>query len=261
MVEPNLLLEQLRSPEVRERIESGWVSVIFACGAVEQHGPHLPLFTDAEIGTASALEVARRLGRTLVAPTIRIGCSDHHMEFAGTITIRKQTFEAMVTDYVTSLKRHGFERILVLPTHGGNFGPLAAMEGALQAAAAPAMVAAYTDLLGVVEVWRRETEAELGLGSSVGGHADVAETSLMRSLHHDLVRMDLAEGGFQAPLSEEVVARLHREGMRAMAPNGIFGDARGATPALGRRLLSVFADEAAAWFRSRVPQAAAPKQS
>lgn len=244
-----LQLERLRSPEVRARIDHGWTTVLFACGAVEQHGPHLPLFTDAEIGTALGVEVARRLGRTLVAPTVRIGCSDHHMEFAGTITLRRDTFEAVVTDYVTSLKRHGFERILILPTHGGNFGPLAAMEEGLRVAVAPATVVAYTDLIGTVDLWRRETEAELGLGARVGGHADVAETSLMRTLHHDLVRMDLAEPGFQAPLSEEVVARLMREGMRAMAPSGIFGDARGATPALGRRLLSVFADHAADAFR------------
>lgn len=245
----NLQLERLRSPEIRERIQAGWTSVIVACGAVEQHGPHLPLFTDAEIGTASAVEIARRLGHTLVAPTIRIGCSDHHMEFAGTITVRRETFEAVVTDYVTSLARHGFQRIFLLPTHGGNFGPLAAMEESLRRAVAPTLVAAYTDVFAVVELWRRETEAELGLGASVGGHADIAETSIMRHLHENLVRMDLAEKGFMGAMSEEVVARLMREGMRSMSSNGIFGDARGATTALGQRLLNAFADHAADVFR------------
>ncbi|HKO22444.1 MAG TPA: creatininase family protein [Candidatus Eisenbacteria bacterium] len=245
----NLQLEQLRSPEIRERIQAGWTSVIVACGAVEQHGPHLPLFTDAEVGTASAIEIARRLGHTLVAPTIRIGCSEHHMEFAGTITVRRETFEAVVTDYVTSLARHGFQRIFLLPAHGGNFGPLAAMEERLRQAVAPTLVVAYTDVFSVVDLWRRETEAELGLGASVGGHADIAETSVMRHLHESLVRMDLAERGFMGAMSEEVVARLMREGMRSMSPNGIFGDAHGATSALGQRLLNAVADHVADVFR------------
>lgn len=244
-----LQLERLRSPEVRARIENGWTTALFACGAVEQHGPHLPLFTDAEIGTALALEVARRLGRTLVAPTIRVGCSDHHMAFAGTLSLRKETFEALVTDYVSSLARHGFDRILILPTHGGNFRPLQAMEDRLQAAAAPATVAMYTDLTGLVELWRRETEAELKLGSRIGGHADIGETSIMMSLHADLIRSDLAEAGFQGELTDEFVARLMREGMAAIAPNGILGDARGATAPLGRRLLEALAEQVADSFR------------
>lgn len=242
-------LERLRSPEVRARIDDGWTTVLIACGAVEQHGPHLPLFTDAEIGTALALEIARRLGRTLVAPTIRVGCSDHHLAFAGTLSLRQETFESLVLDHVTSLARHGFRRILIVPTHGGNFGPLAAMEDRLRKAAAPASVACYTDLMAVVELWRRETDAELELGDRVGGHADVAETSIMQKLHPDLVRPDLAEAGFQGPLSEEVVARLMRDGMGSIAPNGIMGDARGATPASGQRLLIAMADMVAGVFR------------
>jgi len=254
-----LELERLRSPDVRARIQAGWTTVLFACGAVEQHGPHLPLFTDAEIGTHLALGVARRLGLTLVAPTIRVGCSDHHMAYAGTLSLRRETFEAVARDYVASLARHGFDRILILPTHGGNFGPLKAMEDRLSQAALPATVAAYTDLMGLVELWRREAEAELGLGSRIGGHADIGETSVMVSLHPDLVRSDLAEIGFQGALTEDVVARLMRDGIGSLASNGIIGDARGATPVLGRRLLEALADEVAGVFRERalVPRSGA----
>jgi creatinine amidohydrolase len=256
-----LQLERLRSPEVRDRIDHGWTTALFACGAVEQHGPHLPLFTDAEIGTHLALGVARRLGLTLVAPTIRVGCSDHHMAFAGTLSLRKDTFEVIVSDYVTSLARHGFERILILPTHGGNFGPLQAMEDRLRKAAAPATVAMYTDLTGLVELWRRETDAELQLGSRIGGHADIGETSIMMSLHPDLIRSDLAEAGFQGELTDEFIARLMREGMAAIAPNGILGDARGATALLGRRLLEALAEQVADVFRASALDLHARSQS
>jgi creatinine amidohydrolase len=250
MSDPEIQLERLRSPEIRQRIREGWDSVIFACGAVEQHGPHLPLFMDSEHGTRAAVEVASRLGRTLVAPTIRIGCSEHHMAFSGTISLRPETFEALVTDYITSFTRHGFRRILILPTHGGNFAPLAEMAERLQAAAGDAAVHSYTNLTGLIELWRDETEAELGLGERIGGHADVGETAIMLSLHPDLVRLDLAAAGFQAGLSPEVFERIIRDGLDSVTPNGILGDARGATPKLGDRLIQAFADRAAAFFQS-----------
>ena len=119
----------------------------------------------------------------------------------------------------------------------------------LRAAAAPATVAMYTDLTGIVNLWRRETEAELKLGSRIGGHADIGETSIMMSLHADLIRSDLAEAGFQGELTDGFVARLMREGMGAIAPNGILGDARGATVPLGQRLLEALAEQVAEVFR------------
>jgi creatinine amidohydrolase len=250
MTEPEIRLERLRSTEIRERIEDGWTTVLFACGAVEQHGPHLPIFMDTEFGSRMAVEVAQRLGRVLVAPTIRVGFSEHHMAFSGTISLRQETFEAIVTDYVTSLARHGFERILILPTHGGNFAPLIEMEGRLQEASGESVVASYTDLIGLIELFRNEAEAELGLGDRIGGHADMAETSIMLNLHPDLVRLDLAEAGFQTELSEAVVERIIRDGLDSVTPNGILGDARGATADLGTRLIAAFATEVANFFQS-----------
>ena len=76
MTRQRLLLEEMTWPEVERAIARGFTSVVVAAGAVEQHGPHLPLLVDAVRGDRLALEVARRLGKTLVAPTIRVGCSD-----------------------------------------------------------------------------------------------------------------------------------------------------------------------------------------
>lgn len=244
-------LERLRSPEIRDRIESGWTTALFACGAVEQHGPHLPLFVDAEHGSRLALEIARRLGKTLVAPTIRVGCSEHHMAFSGTLSLRRETLEAVVTDYVTSLVHHGFERVLIVPSHGGNFEPLREMEQRLGAAAGGADVRAYTDLVGFFDLWRREVMDAVGHGDRVGGHADFAETSVMLSLHSELVRMDLAEAGSQAKLEKEVIARIIREGFDSVTPNGILGDPRGASAAIGRSLIDAVADEVSEFFLSR----------
>ena len=243
-----LLLEDLAWPEVAARLEEGYTTVVVAVGAVEQHGPHLPLSVDALRGTRLGLEVARRLGRALVAPTIRTGCSDHHMAFPGTMTIRPSTLHALCRDYCVSLAHHGFTRICFVPSHGGNFAPLADMLGDLREAAGPeCRVLAYTDLLGFIGVWRR-VAAEWGMADRVGGHADVAESSEMLAIRPDLVRHERAEAGYLGGTSEEVLDRIFTEGLEAVTANGILGDARGLNRELGERCLAEAADTIAEFF-------------
>lgn len=244
-----LHFERLTSPEVGDALSRGWTSVVFACGAVEQHGPHIAMSMDASHGTALAEAVARKLGRTLVAPTIRVGCSEHHMSFPGTLSLRKTTFQATVADYVWSLARHGFERILILPTHGGNFGPLKELLPRLRDVAGRNVeVRGAVDLHGLMEVWTRVAEEEFGLGARVGGHADVAEGSIMMALYPDRVRPDRMVAGRVGPLEPEVVERLMRDGMAAVSANGILGDPHGMNPALGRLLVDALAEQLAEQF-------------
>ena len=235
-----LRMERLTSPEVGGALGRGFTTAVSACGAVEQHGPAVAMSMDASHGSALALAVARRLGRALVAPTVRVGCSEHHMAFPGTLTLRKETFRAVVTDYVTSLARHGFTRVVILPTHGGNFGPLAELVPELDADG-PVRVEAFTDLFETMAVWQEEAEA-FGVADRVGGHADVAEASILLSLHPDRVRPDRAEPGRVGPLEPEVSARLFAEGMKAVSPNGVLGDPTGMDPELGRRLVEALAE-------------------
>ncbi|MCG8467112.1 MAG: creatininase family protein [Gemmatimonadetes bacterium] len=245
-------MERMTSPEIAEAIAGGYTTVVVATGAVEQHGAHLPLFMDAEHGDRLALEVAERIGGALVGPTIRVGCSQHHMSFAGTVSLERETFHRVCTDYCVSLAAHGFRRICYIPTHGGNFDPLREGLAALnEAAGAECSVEAYTNLMEVIDVWRDIAQREAGLGERVGGHADIAETSIMMALHRDLVRTELAEAGFSAKPEEraELVDRMIREGFAAVTPNGILGDARGATPELGERMIDGLADAMAATFR------------
>lgn len=247
---PTMMLERMTSPEVRRAIESGSTVAIVACGAVEQHGPHLPLFMDAEHGTRLAEELAHRLGNALVAPTIRIGCSEHHMNFAGTLTVSEATLKALCQDYCVSLARHGFRFIFFVPTHGGNFGPLARMLPRLNQAVGPsARVEAFTDLHAQIELWRTVLEDEAGLGSAVGGHADIAESSIMLAMHPELVLEERADAGFSGPLTPEVLQRVFRDGIDAVSPNGILGDARGMSAAIGHRCIAKTADLLAAHFR------------
>lgn len=247
----NLLLEELTWPEVERLLASGFTSVVVAAGAIEQHGPHLPLLVDAARGDRLALEVARRLGRTLVAPTIRVGCSEHHMGFCGTLTLRESTFKAVCQDYATSLSRHGFRTICFIPSHGGNFGPLAEMLPDLRDAAGPECeVRAYTDLHGFVALWEGAV-AELApdLVGRVGGHADIAETSEMLCIRPGLVRGELAEPGYVAGFDDEVAERIFRDGFRAVTPNGVLGDPRGMSREIGDLCIARAADGIAAALR------------
>lgn len=244
-----LHLERMTSPDVAAALAAGRATVVMACGAVEQHGPHLPLFMDAEHGTRLAGEVAARLGDALVAPTVRVGCSEHHMAFAGTLTLREETFAAVVEDCCTSLARHGFRRIALLPTHGGNFAPLRRMMPGLRERLGDGCdVEAYTDLDGVVRIWRDAIAAAGGPGERVGGHADIAETSIMAALHPSLIASERAEQGWMGGLTEDVRTRMFAHGIGAVSPNGILGDARGFSAQLGECCIGALADAAADYF-------------
>lgn len=247
-----LLLEEMTWPEVEAALADGYTSVVVAAGAIEQHGRHLPLLVDAARGDRLALEVARRLGRSLVGPTIRVGCSEHHMGFPGTISLRGDTFKAVCLDYVTSLARHGFRTVYLVPSHGGNFAPLATMLAELRAAGGPECeVHAYTDLLEFVGLWQqalREVAPELT--RRVGGHADIAESSEMLCIRPDLVREELAEAGYVGGFDAALAERIFGEGLRAVTANGVLGDPRGMSREIGERCIARAAEGIVAAFRA-----------
>ncbi len=81
-------MEEMNWPDIKTAIESGFKTVVIAVGSTEQHGPHLPTMTDARIGEDVAERVARKLGHALLARTIDVGLSEHHLAFAGTISLK-----------------------------------------------------------------------------------------------------------------------------------------------------------------------------
>ena len=94
-------------------------------GANEQHGPHMTLDTD----TAIAEAFARRLGDALaddaiIAPTLPIGMSEHHLAFAGTMTLEASTLMFLVRDVVRSFAQNGLRKVILINGHGGNIDPL-----------------------------------------------------------------------------------------------------------------------------------------
>src|SRR3954469_13286480 len=183
---PAVELDKLTWPEVKAELEAGRDTVVVAFGAAEQHGPHLPLATDALIGDHLARRVAERLD-AFVGRTVRPGCPSHHLAFPGTLSLSDETFHGIVADVVRSLARGGFRRAVLLPTHGGNFGPLgAALErlGPVEGIT----VSAVTDVQKLLAI-ARFGEAELGVPLAEGGlHAGEWETSMLLAAEPDAVR-------------------------------------------------------------------------
>jgi creatinine amidohydrolase len=189
-------LARLSWSEVAELDRDRTVALL-PTAAVEQHGPHLPLDTDAFLCTRVAEEAAARAqdeGPVLVAPTLAFGSSEHHMAFAGTLTLTPETFLAAVSELGGSLARHGFRRLLVVNGHGGNS---ALAREAVQQLAGRAQV-----LAACVDYWTLARAAAAEVRDSPAGgmaHACEFETSLMLHLRPEAVRRELVRREIPEP--------------------------------------------------------------
>jgi creatinine amidohydrolase len=246
-----IVIEEMTWPEVRAALDARWDRVLLPIGSTEQHGPHLPTASDSLHTWEVARRVARTLGRTLVAPMLPVGCSEHHMAFPGTITLTKETLEAYVHDCCRSLARHGFKTVLIFSGHGGNHGPIADIVPKLRGEFPELRLVAYADVRrffdGLMESAKRH-----GIPEEVaGGHSGELETSMLLALRPELVHLDRLEPGYLGPLAP-VQERTLREGLAAITANGVMGDPRPADRARGEAYLSDYADQIAAHFRAEL---------
>ncbi len=109
-------------PELDQRLADDR-SIVLPMGSIEQHGPTGLIGTDALVAEA-VVRRAETFADILAGPTFNVGYAPHHMAFSGTITLRADTFAAVLTDWITSLTQHGFSHIYVLNGHGGNITPV-----------------------------------------------------------------------------------------------------------------------------------------
>ncbi len=236
-------LEDMTWPEVQQALERGVRTVVVVAASTEQHGPHLPLSTDALIAEAAGERVARRLG-ALLAPVVRPGCSDHHLAFPGSLSVSADLLGELVASYVRSLVPHGFHTFVLLSSHGGNFRPLEAAARRLQEeyGSRGVRVVAVAGDAALVDMMREmvEVAGRLGAPQDVDAiHADACETSVVMHLRPDLVRVDRVERGFTGRLDLDT---LFRQGLRAITPNGVLGDPRASSPHIGAAVLDRLVD-------------------
>jgi creatinine amidohydrolase len=216
--------------------------VLLPFGAVEDHGPHLPLSTDNDILGAILTEAARQAeGEMLLMPTIPYGLDEHHMDFPGTIAIEMETCLAYVSQTAISVARHGFTHILIVNGHGSNqpIADLATRKCVLATGvicAATTVNAAIDPALvqDVIEKYRKG-----GPGSIA--HAGEYETAVMLHILPDLVKMEKAQRDVgQIKLRyfnwdhPELSMILWQDYWSRITHEGICGDAAAATVEFGQ---------------------------
>jgi creatinine amidohydrolase len=100
------------------------IPVVFPVAALEQHGHHLPVFTDSLLLGEIVRRASERLrDNVLFAPLMWLGNSDHHMDFPGTLSARPRTYLDLLSDLANDFITHGFRRIVFINGHGGNDVP------------------------------------------------------------------------------------------------------------------------------------------
>lgn len=232
-----LLLAEMTSAEI-EALGNVVSLVLIPVGANEQHGAALPVSTDTISAQVLSALTATLVGpRVAVAPAIPWGVSWHHLDRAGTLSLREETLIAIVLDLVDSLARHGVQRVALINGHGGNNPALAvAVERAHRELGVPIVTSVYAYSLIA-------SAAETVLGPEAIGHGGGDEASVMMALRPDLVRKELL-------VNPEVNPSLRAMQQVIRAINGTFpvrqtqvsvggttGDARNASPEAGNAIL------------------------
>lgn len=238
---PYLSWVDIESMEDKENIV-----VIQPIGAIEQHGPHLPLIVDAAIATAVLGKALEELPDELPAyglPTLYYGKSNEHWHFPGTITLTATTLMATLMEVGASIYRAGFRKLVFINGHGGQPQLLEIVARDLHQqyedfCVFPLFAWAVPNTVGEL---LSENEREFGI------HAGDAETSLLLSLLPEQVQMDKARVEYPSNLPDETSV-LTMEGAlpfawmtRDLSKSGVLGDPTVATKEKGDRILTSLA--------------------
>jgi creatinine amidohydrolase/Fe(II)-dependent formamide hydrolase-like protein len=239
-----VFLEELTWTEVRDRLKAGYTTIIVPTGGTEQNGPHMVLGKHNVRIRHNSERIARKLGKTLVAPVMayvpegELSPPTGHMRFPGTITLPDEYFRKVLEYAARSLKLHGFRDIVFIGDSGPNQPGMKAVSEMLNQewAADPARVhfiPGYYRGNGFEDWLATQGESK----QDIGTHAGIHDTSLMMAVDERLVRKDkLANnGGF---------------------PNsGVTGNPARASVAYGRKGLEMIAEFTAGKIRESMAAA------
>jgi creatinine amidohydrolase len=255
--------EKLTWPEINEAIDLEQVCIL-PCGAVEQHGPHLPLDVDLVCPNGIARGAGEQIPeKMLVLPIVAYGYTGHVMDFPGTINSHYEHFIHHVLDITESLAYHGFKKIVLLNGHGSNMPnlDLVARRTNLETDA-ECVCCAWWNLLTVdkefLPGWR---ESKFPGGCA---HAGELETSLYMYLDGDHVRNDLIKSGVISFNEEESPFQwidLFAAGPASViswtssySETGVLGEAELASPEKGQQVYEEAVRQLirfVTWFKDR----------
>jgi len=245
-------LQMMTWPEVEAYLKTS-NGIIIPVGSAEQHGPTGFIGTDALCPEIVAEELAKETN-SLIAPTISVGMAQHHLGFAGSITLRPTTLISVIGDYVASLSRHGFERFYFLNGHGGNIATVKAAFDEIYAESS--LGTARHNRAGVRCVLRnwfecpsvQAIEAE-AFGAANGSHATAGEVSLTYFAYPDDAAR-IKSGGKLTPEIAPQGSFYDCEDYRRRFPDGRIGsDPTLATEDIGAKLRAAAVNDLAADYR------------
>jgi creatinine amidohydrolase len=197
--------------------EIGSATLLVPLGTLEQHGPHLPLDTDARIAVAVARRTAVDDPGMLVAPVLAYGASGEHEGFPGTLSIGHHALRALLVELGRSASRWT-SRLVFVNGHGGNLPTV-------------------PDAVMQLRIEGRDATWSPCVVDGGDAHAGHTETSIMLALDPAAVRRAAAERGATDPL-DTLLPALRAGGVAAVSPNGVLGDPTGANAVDGERLLA-----------------------
>ena len=217
--------------------------VILPISATEQHGKHLPLATDRLIGEhfLNALD-GDITEQILILPSIGVGYSAHHLDFAGTLSVSHNTFIDQATDILECVIAHGFRNIIIFNSHGGNQGVGTVLLEKLGHRHQHCQI--------VLATWWKLAHQELlklnESGKGGTGHAGEFETSLLMYFAPEMVRQAVMEDGQHTPTYDwndgdmlyGSKASLYRS-LKQTTANGVFGKASSAYAAKGKAITTL----------------------
>jgi len=247
-----VMMSRLSWPAYAARLETG-ATIFVPIGALEQHGPHLPLGVDALLASAVAVDVATRVDGLVAAP-INYGyksqarCGGGQC-FPGTTSVDAATLVALVTDVIRELARHGARRIVLVDGHYENQWflteacELALREPQARESGLRVLRTEYWEFCGTEVL---DPMFPGGFPGFALEHAALIETSMMLHLHPELVRMDLVPA--DGPARFECYDVYPQDG-RGVPPSGVLASARGASAAHGQTIFEAICAGLAAAVR------------
>lgn len=217
------------------------IPVVFPVAALEQHGRHMPVFTDSLLTDELIRRVESRVGdRVLFAPLTWLGNSHHHMDFPGTLSAEPRVYIDLLNGLLENFIAHGFKRLVVINGHGGNDVPgrqsvFETRQKHRDRKDLLLLFATYWNL--GAEPWKRDPTIQ----QRVMGHACEWETSMVLRIRPELVG-DLTKT-VDVPFGNAFDPAVRGWTMPDRSEPGHVGDPRGATAEKGEVLFSCFADE------------------
>lgn len=238
---PKSFWHEMTTTDFSQSDTSGWIAAL-PVAAIEQHGPHLPVYTDTAIAQGQVARTLELMPDTLPVtflPVQAVGKSNEHIDYPGTLTASWDTLTNMWLDIGASVHRAGVRKLVLINSHGGNVPIIDIVARELRV---------RFDMLVVSTAWARFGQPDGVFPAeefTYGIHGGEVETSIMLHLHPELVKMDKAED-FKSAQQNFIQEFKHLRGhgqaqfgwkTQDLNPRGALGNAQAATAEKGQASL------------------------